>query len=636
MTKIQGKNVKMTESQASFGRVVATAAALAVLALTAYAPLGDGSYQFLNVDDDEYVTENPYVQAGLTGPSLWWALTKFHSHNWHPLTWMSLQLDWQLYGANPLGFHVTNVLLHTANTVLLFFALRSLTGAVGRSALVAAFFAVHPLHVESVAWIAERKDVLSTLFWMLTLWAYSSYAARPGWGRYLLTLTLFSLGLMAKPMMVTLPCVLLLLDYWPLRRLAFVPTESGSHGNAFPLTLPACNVWVQLVKEKLPFFVLAAGCSVLTLKAQQDIMQSLDYLPLPYRLANVPLAYVRYISMMFWPMHLTVFYPHLGSHLPVGLAIVAAGLLLGLTILMLGQARRPYLAVGWLWYLGTLVPVIGLVQVGRQAVADRYTYIPLIGLFVLLVWGIDDFLERQRRVRLAAVPVIAAVLAACLMLTWRQLPVWRNNTTLWRHALNIIPSGIAHEGLARALEKEGRIDEARREYAEALRCEPTAPAYNNVGVFLARHGWTEEALEHFAQALALYPDHPKAHCNMGQILLQQGKLEEARRHLAEAVRLDPSFATSHYYLGVVLERQGRFREAEDELIQALKKKPSSANACYHLGVVLEGQGQFRYAAKYFADALQRDPHHAEARRRLEAIQRRQPWLIPTLGARAGR
>jgi tetratricopeptide (TPR) repeat protein len=596
----------MTDSQARFRQAALAAGSVAVLALAAYAPIGDGSYQFLNVDDNEYVTENPHVQAGLTGPSLWWALTKFHSHNWHPLTWMSLQLDWQLYGPNPLGFHITNVLLHAANAVLLFFALRSLTGAVGRSAVVAAFFAVHPLHVESVAWVAERKDVLSTLFWMLTLWAYSAYAAQPGGGRYLLTLVLFALGLMAKPMLVTLPCVLLLLDFWPLQRR---------------------GVGWGLVKEKLPFFALAAGCSLLTVAAQQHIMQSLDLLPLPYRLANAPLAYLAYVRMMFWPRHLAVYYPHPGSDISFTLAAVAAGLLLAVTALTFWQARRrPYLAVGWLWYLGTLVPVIGLVQVGRQAYADRYTYVPLIGLFLLLAWGTYDFLGRLRLARLATGTVAVGLVALCLGLTWQQLPIWRNSQTLWRHALDVCPSGIAHQGLAMALEEQGRIDEARREYAEAVREDPRPPAYNNVGLFLAKYGWRDEALEHFAQALALYPDHPSAHYNMGRILLEQGKLDEARQHLAETVRLTPDFASGHYYLGLVLERQGKFGEAEVELVQALRSNRSSANARYHLGVVYEGQGRSREAAECFASALQYDPNHVEAHVSLGALLAREGQL----------
>jgi tetratricopeptide (TPR) repeat protein len=592
-----------------FRRETLAALLLAALALIAYAPIWGGGYQFLNVDDDEYVTANPQVQAGLTRASLWWSLTAFHSHNWHPLTWMSLQLDWQLYGPKPLGFHVTNILLHTANTVLLFLALQSLTGALWRSAAVAAFFAVHPLHVESVAWVAERKDVLSTLFWMLTLWAYSAYAIRPGWGRYLLTLTLFALGLLAKPMLVTLPCVLLLLDYWPLRRL-----DLGQGGMR-----PLLASGRRLIGEKLPFFVLAAGCSLLTFQAQQDIMQTLEFLPMSYRLANVPLAYLTYIGMMFWPMHLTVFYPHPGPSLSLGLALAAAGLLLALTALTLWQARpRPYLAVGWLWYLGTLVPVIGLVQVGRQAFADRYTYIPLIGLFLLLVWGTYDFLAR-RHLAWAAAVAGGGLLAACLLLTWRQLPTWRDDTALWQHAMTVIPSGIAHQGLAKVWEKQGQIDQARLEYLEAVRYDPSPLAHNNVGVFLARHGRHDEALEHFAQALALYPDYAKAHYNMGQILLEQGKLDEAQRHLAEAVRLDPDFASGHYYLGLALQRQGKFREAEVELTQALQSNPGSANAHYHLGVVFEGQGRSRDAANYFLSALKRDPNHVEARTSLGAL-----------------
>src|SRR5579884_619233 len=626
--------MKMTDSQAGFRRIALAAVTVVVLALVAYAPMGDGSYQFLNVDDNEYVTENPHVQAGLTRASLWWALTKFHSHNWHPLTWMSLQLDWQLYGPNPLGFHITNVLLHTANSVLLFFALRSLTGAVWRSAGVAAFFAVHPLHVESVAWMAERKDVLSTLFWMLTMWAYSAYAAQPEWGRYLLTLALFALGLMAKPMLVTLPCVLLLLDFWPLRRFNITRASGGrkppvekKQGAYAPRSPAFAADWWGLVKEKLPFFALVFGCSLLTLRAQQDIMQSLDYLPLSYRLANTPLAYLTYIGMMFWPVHLTVFYPHTGPSIFDVQVAAAAAVLVVLTALTLWQARwRPYLAVGWLWYLGTLVPVIVLVQVGRQAHADRYTYIPLIGLFLLLTWGAYDLLGRRQSARLAASTIAVGLVAACLLLTWGQLQYWKNDTALWRHALEVIPSGIAYQGLAKVLEREGRIDEARRTYEEALRADPTAVAYNNIGAFLAKHGWRDDALEYFAQSLKLYPEQAPAHHNMGLILLEKGKLEEARQHLSEAARLAPDSADHHYYLALVLERQGKFREAESQMIQALKRKPGSASARFHLGVIYAGLGLSRDAIQCFSAALQSDPNHVEAHTSLGALLGREGQL----------
>lgn len=595
----------MMEPQAGFRRVALVAAALAVLAWAAYAPIWFDKYDFLNVDDNEYVTENPQVQAGLTGPSVWWALTKFHSFNWHPLTWMSLQLDWQLYGPNPFAFHVTNVLLHAVNAALLFLALQSLTGAVWRSAIVAAFFAVHPLHIESVAWVSERKDVLSTLFWILTLWAYASYARRPDWRRYLLTLTLFALGLMAKPMLVTLPCVLLLLDFWPLRRLS-----AG---------------WRRLLGEKLPFFVLTAGSCLLTLRAQQHIMQPLESLPLLYRFANVPLAYLAYVRMMFWPVPLAIHYPHLGSDLSLVQAGAVTGLLLALTALALWQARRrPYLLVGWLWYLGTLVPVIGLIQVARQSHADRYTYIPLIGLFLLLVWGMYDLLG-QRRWAWAA-PVVAALGAACLLLTWRQLPVWRNNTTLWKHALAVCPSSVAHQNMARLLEKEGRIDAARREYDESVYCRPSVQDYNNVGDFLLKHGLLDEAAEQYTRSLRLFPNQSPAHNNLGVVRLQQGKLDAARRHLAEAIRLNPDLANAHYCLGLVLERQKQFREAEVELMRALRSKPGSANARYHLGVALAGQGRSYEAADWFAAALQSDPNHIEAHTSLGALLARQGKL----------
>jgi tetratricopeptide (TPR) repeat protein len=599
---------------------------LGALALCAYAPIVAGDYQFLNADDDEYVTANPHVKGGLNGPDLRWALTALHANNWHPLTWVSLQLDAQLFGGHNAGaFHRTNVLLHAANTVVLFLVLRALTGAVWRSAVVAAFFAVHPLHVESVAWVAERKDVLSTLFWLLTVAAYAGYAARPGIDRYLLVVTTFAIGLMAKPMLVTLPCVLLLLDYWPLRR--WRPGRWSAAGDpGAPSFAPASPG--RLLLEKLPLAALAIGCCVLTLHAQQGIMQPLDYLPFPYRLGNALLSCTAYLGKMLVPMGLAIYYPHPGTAVSAWQAVVAGVLLLALTGLVLAAAtRRPYLAVGWLWYLGTLVPVIGLVQVGLQARADRYTYIPLLGIFIALTWAARDLVAGRRGAPLAAAAAGTLLVAVCTALTWLQLPSWRSSRTLWERDLAVTAeSAIAHEGLAKALEQEGQFEEARREYAAAIALGPDARRHTDYGIFLGQHGRSDEALAAFDAALALSSENQLAHYSAGLVRLRQGKLDEAQRHFLDVIRLNPGYGGGHYQLGVVLARQGKPGEAEEQFAEALRSNPRHANTLWQLGLAQESAGHLEEARASFEAALRSEPGHAEAHHALGRLLLRQGRL----------
>jgi len=371
---------------------------------------------FVNFDDDKYVTCNTHVQAGLTKESVSWALTSVDAKNWHPLTWLSHMLDIQVYGSNPAGHHLTNVLLHVLNTLLLFLALNRMTGHVWRGAFVAALFGVHPLHVESVAWVAERKDVLSAFFWMLTMLAYVRYVEMPKPGRYPLVLLSFALGLMAKPMLVTLPFVLLLLDYWPLDRLKL-------------------HSWWKLVVEKTPLFVFAAASSIVTyiVQSKGGAIGILEHLSLGARISNAVVSYMDYIGKMFWPRNLAVFYPYPVHGPPIWEIVGAGAALVCVSILVIrAGGRRPYLPVGWLWYLGTLVPVIGLVQVGRQAMADRYSYVPLIGLFIIVAWGVPDLASRKRWIlAVAAGPALSAL----MLCTWFQVGVWRNNITFFEHAL---------------------------------------------------------------------------------------------------------------------------------------------------------------------------------------------------------
>ncbi len=415
---------------------------LVLATLTVYWQVGN--YEFVNFDDDKYIIENFHVQKGLTRDSVIWAFTATHVSNWHPLTWLSHMLDFQLYGLNPSGHHLTNVFFHLVNTLLLFLVLKLMTGALWRSGLVAALFAVHPLHVESVVWVAERKDVLSTLFWMLTLWAYLGYTKRPGVKRYLVILLAFALGLMAKPMLVTLPFVLLLLDYWPLKRIELGQSAIGLPAASQPSTIankPGAQAF-RLLLEKTPMFVLAAVSSVVTFIVQKSggAVGALETYPFKIRMANALLSYVIYLKKMIWPQNLAVFYPHPGQSLPMWQAAGAGLLLVVVSIAVIRAGRRyPYLPVGWLWYVGTLVPVIGLVQVGDQAMADRYTYVSLIGLFIVVAWGVPDV---ARSWRYGKCPRCSAKLAL-----WQICPCLGNGLAVGR------PNGV-HIFAAQTLEKQ--------------------------------------------------------------------------------------------------------------------------------------------------------------------------------------
>ncbi len=411
------------------------------------------NHEFVNYDDDLYVTDNPHVKAGLTREGAIWAFVATHAGNWHPLTWLSHMLDCEVYGVNPWGHHLTNLLLHIGNTILLFLLFRHVTGAVWRSTLVAALFALHPLHVESVAWVSERKDVLSTLFWLSTMWTYLRHVESPGFRWYLLALLSFALGLMAKPMLVTLPFVLLLIDYWPLGRLQF-GQSNRTHESMTP-GLQRSSV-SSLIFEKVPFFAISAVSSTVTYIVQLSAgaMPSQDVLPLQVRTANALVSYISYIGKMIWPHHLAVSYPHPGSNLPLWQIAGASLLLVFISALVIrGAGRFPYLVVGWLWYLGTLVPVIGLVQVGSQAMADRYTYVPLIGLFVIIVWGAPNLVRRWRHGRFLLVSSSGVLLLTLMACTWLQTSYWKDSFTLFQRTLDVTADNWrAHNGLGLALE----------------------------------------------------------------------------------------------------------------------------------------------------------------------------------------
>jgi protein O-mannosyl-transferase len=511
------------------------ALALALLTIAAYrdAPFNN----FIDLDDPDYASANPNVRDGLTPAGFVWALTTFHAANWHPLTWLSLQLDASLLGPGPVGYHLTNLLLHTANVVLLFLVLRRMTGALWRSALVAALFAVHPLHVESVAWVAERKDVLSTFFWVVTLAAYAHYAARPSPGRYLLVMALFVLGLLAKPMLVTLPCVLLLLDYWPLRRLA------GRQQPAGYAQAPAS----RLVLEKVPLLLASALACVLTLAAQAGAgaVSGMQQVSLPQRIGNALLAYEWYLGKTFWPVGLGLLYPY-----PTTVSLVevlgAGAVLTAVTVLAVWQVRRrPYLLVGWLWFLGTLVPVLGIVQVGEQAHADRYAYVPHIGLFFAFVWGLADLCAGLRVPVAVRAGLAGVVLLALAVLTFEQVGYWQDGISLWEHTLTVTgPNPRAHDSLGTLYLYQDNFTEARRHAEEAIRLDPrNSRSHFNLGViFEEKDADLDRAEEEFRTVLRLAPTlhavtydlNRYAHYHLAQVLEKQGRREEAQRHYQAA------------------------------------------------------------------------------------------------------
>ncbi len=543
------------------------------------------NHKFITYDDRDYITENTYVQKGLSREGITWAFTTRYAGNWHPLTWISHMIDCQLYGLNAQGHHLTNLLFHAVNTVLLFLVFRRMTGAVWQSAFVAVLFAVHPLHVESVAWVAERKDVLSSFFWILTMWTYVSYVEQHALYSYLLTLLFFVLGLMAKPMLVTLPFILLLLDYWPLGRFQFVQSGSTLRSQIHnPSNADSEGPFrFLLIWEKIPFFALAAGSSVVTFLAQQHegTIESWEVLPLNIRIANALVAYLRYIGKMIWPSSLAVIYPHLGNTLPMW-QVAGAGLMLVIVSgLVIWAARwRPYLAVGWLWYIGTLVPVIGILQVGSQSIADRYMYMPLIGLSIIIAWGIPELVVRWCHQKIGLVIITGVLLLALIVRTWQQLRYWHDSITLFEHAVNVTTNNWVAQGtLGFSLAAEGKIVEAIIHYSEAVRINPNnEKLHYDLGFYLATEGKIAEAIVHFSEAVRINPDYEEAHNNLGSLLATEGKIAEAIVHFSEALRINPVDADVHYNLGIALEREKKLEGAIAHYSEVLRIKPDYREA----------------------------------------------------------
>ena len=603
---------------------------LALIALNVFIYASVWHYEFIDYDDPAYVPKNPAVAGGLTLQAVKWAFTSGSTGNWFPLTWMSHMLDVQIYGMNAGGHHLTNALLHIASTLLLFELFCRMTGALGRSAFVAALFAVHPLHVGSVAWVAERKDVLSTLFWMLTIWAYVGYTKQPRLGRYCCVLGLFALGLMSKPMVVTLPFVLLLLDIWPLRRV-WPPAGPLYRDELSPSTAQP-STWFRLSLEKLPLLILAVASSIVTLSVQQQAgaVAGLDKFPLGHRVMNALVSYVVYIRKMLWPARLAPFYPSARSL--VGWWVAGAIFVLAAisVAVIRGARQRPYLAVGWLWYLGTLLPVIGLIQVGTQAMADRYTYVPLIGLFLIAAWGAPELLSGLG-CRTIVLPAAGLVILACALTARSQVKYWHDSTTLWRHALEVTEGNyLAHNNLGVSLADQGELDEAVSHYLEALRSKPDyVLAHNNLGIALAAQGKLEAAIAHYREALRFQSDYVGAATNLGNALEVQGKHEEAIAQYSAALRLQPDFVLAHSGAASALEAEGKHEEAIAEYSAALRLKPDFPEGHNNLGAILAKQGKVDEAIREFSEALRFKPNYADAKNNLAAMLQAKGQQPPT-------
>jgi protein O-mannosyl-transferase len=597
-------------------------------------------HDFINYDDYAYVTRNGPVTLGLTWEGLGWAFREglygesaYWHPLWHPLTWLSHMLDCQLFGLKPAGHHLGNVFFHVLNSVLLFALLRRMTGQRWRSALVAALFALHPLQVNSVAWVAERKNVLSTVFWMLTLLAYVRYTARPGWGRYTLVFALLALGLMAKPTLVTLPCVMLLLDFWPLRRLAGWPRtaaqSAAEHQSAVrqpPWASPNSLGWLLL--EKLPLLALSAASCLVTIRGHQAVgaLAGTEQLPLFLRGANAVVAYVLYLRNLIWPVDLSVFYMHPGRW-PAEIVIGCAVLLLGLSALTLQQLkRRPYLLVGWLWFIGTLVPTIGLVQADVQAMADRFAYVPVIGVFVMIVWAAADACERWPCHTSLSAGLAGVALAGCVAMTSWQLHFWRDSVTLLQRAVEVAQdNSVAHLMLGNALFERGKLDQAMHQYQQAMRLRPDDPnAWQRAGAALSLQGRPAEATQCFQKASQLAPRWPEPRRDLALALVRQGRMQEARAVYDALQPLLPPTPKGHTQLAEMLAEGRQAAAAIKHYREALRLDPRFLPALNNLAWLLSTWPQSEWRNGVEAVKL--------AERACQLSHRRTPHFLGTLAA----
>jgi tetratricopeptide (TPR) repeat protein len=583
------------------GRTLWTAVGLAALAVLVYA--GVGTHDFIGLDDPGYVRDNPHVLAGLTAAGVRWAFTTHLAANWHPITWLSHMLDVTIFGPTPGPPHLVNVAWHALDTVLLFLLLCQTTRAVGRSAFVAALFAVHPAHVESVAWIAERKDVLSTAFWLLALLAYAAYArAAQGKGRrmYAASLLLVALGLMSKPMLISTPALLLVLDVWPLQRTPWTSADAR---------------WMPLLLEKLPFAALSVASLVVTFIVQRlgGAVSTLDVLPWTMRVENALVSYVKYVVMMVWPSGLSIFYPYPHDFSATEVAGAALALIAASTFAWRERRRRPYVFAGWAWFVVTLIPVIGLAQVGTQAMADRYTYVPYVGLFAIVAWGAVE-LAGTRIARPLVASTAAVVIFVLGVVAHAQVAVWQDTQSVWQHAIDVMPDNFrAHNAMGAWLGEHGRPADAAAEFALSARLDPSYPdAPHNLGVALADQGKYADAIPQYERALQLNPQFAEAHGDLGLALASTGQVDAAMAQYQEALHLDPTLAQAHSNYGMLLVGRGQLADGMNEYRQALALDPSLAGAHRNLGMALQGQGDLAGAIAQYREAIRLRPAFPDA------------------------
>jgi tetratricopeptide (TPR) repeat protein len=539
------------------------------------------NYGFISYDDQLYIVDNYRIHSGFTFKSVVDALTNVHTGHWHPLTIMSHMLDWNLFGDNAGGHHWTSVIIHILNAVLLFLFFQYLTGAIWKSAFIAALFAIHPINVESVAWIAERKNVLSTFFWILTMFLYVWYVRSPSWKRYLPMFLCFALGLMAKPMLVTLPFVLLLLDYWPLNRTIINQQNKNQAEIPEPISLKKYKI-TSLIWEKVPLLFLTAISICLTFYAAKSVgtIVGLGNMPLTKRIGNTIFYYALYLKKLFWPIDLAVFYP-LYSEIPIWQIAIAVLLLGGISILVFLYSRQhPYLLVGWFWYLGTLVPVIGIVQVGNQSIADRYAYVPFIGLFIIIAWGGYQVSSKIRYAKVLTALVATFIVMMFAAATYSQVKVWKNSVTLFEDALKSNPDNyLAYNVLGLEAVNRGEHELALSYYYMALKINPRFdPAYNNTGNLLIKMGRPYDAIRNYEKALKINKMSVEAHYNLGVALLQENYLEGAIAHFREAVELRRDYVEAHNNWGVALMKMGNIQKAVAHFKEALRLNPRHPEA----------------------------------------------------------
>ncbi|MGP8271620.1 MAG: tetratricopeptide repeat protein [Terracidiphilus sp.] len=640
------KNASFVQVNSKPWQIAAVCVVLAVVTVVAYR--GVRGNDFLRVDDDYYILENRNVQQGLTIESIEWAFTSYYAGNWHPLTWISHMVDWSLYGKNPAGYHVTNLCLHAANAILLFLLLLYMTGTLARSAIVAFLFALHPAHVESVAWIAERKDVLCAFFWFAALLAYAWYARKPSWKRLACVACAFACGLLSKPMIVTFPFTLLLLDIWPLRRITFSAETRGHWATSF---------W-KLCMEKWPLFIMAGISSVITFIAQRagGAVSQLEILPLWERISNAAISCWSYVRLTFWPDPLSVYYYYDFNHISLILAGLSTIALIAVTAVCWHyRSSKPYCLIGWLWFLGTLAPVIGIVQVGEQSMAERYTYVPLVGLFIAVVWLIGDAVANSPKLKVAAQALAVVVIAACAVKTDAQVKVWKDTVTLFTHALAIDQRGaLPNASLGAAYVRLGKYAEAQPYLERALVYKPSASlilsfsAFSMMQTMIQTHdmrnlpvagerlekamrgapdspnvlsdialwsimaGKPADAEMYSRKAVAVQPDLIRARSYLADSLMAQNKLDEAVQEYRQILAIDPENGEAHNYLGMIYSKQGLQQEAVKEFRQSLAIYPAQAMPHTQLAKIYMGAHQLPEAVAELTQAVRYDPANANA------------------------